>query len=109
MRQAKRQSHRRIQSLTPSHSLATRLGSIKERKTRRGGNNNSSTDFLCLYGFGKVMAVHRIGWRAGIHGRHRIPQETTEGRFSVMRGNMAVLFFFSFFLEITSSGWMSLG
>lgn len=43
------------------------------------------------------MAVHRIGRRAGIHGRHRIPQENN-GRNILRRERErgdVVLFFFS--------------
>lgn len=46
--------------------------------------------------FGKVMAVHMIGGREGIHGRNRIPQENN-GRNVVRQerehGNVGFLFF----------------
>lgn len=84
------------QHITSSHSLAIQFGGIKDGNKRWGGNNSSSTGFFCLDAFGKATAVHRIGWRAGIHGRHRIPQENTEGIFSVRRGNMAMMFFLFF-------------
>lgn len=94
-------------NLTSSHSLAIQLGSIKDLEKHWGGNNSSSMDFFCLDAFGKATAVHRKGWRAGIHGQARIPKGKQRKEYSPSgRGNMAVLFLFSF-LEITSSEWTS--
>lgn len=65
--------------------------------------NSSGSNFFCLDGFGKAMAVHRIGGGQVYTAGTGYPKETTEGIFPVSGGNMAVLLFFSF-LDITSSG-----
>lgn len=62
----------------------------------------TTTTFFCLYFFGKATVVHRIGGQV-YTGRHRIPQETSEGNFSVRAGNNGVVFLFCSVLEMTSS------
>lgn len=92
-------------NLTSSHSLAIQLGSINDGKKHWGGNSSSSTDFFCLDVFGKATAVHRIGWRAGIHGQAQDTPRKQRKKYSPSaKGTWRCCFSFLFcsFLEITS-------
>lgn len=95
-------------NLTSSHSLAIQLGSIKDGKKHWGGNSSSSsssTDFFCLDVFGKATAVHRIGWRAGIHGQAQdTPRKQRKEYSPSAKGHGGVCFSFLFWKSQARNG-----